>query len=64
MRHTIDYQGCQPVKLNYCFFAGHCMVGKIFSFGGIPCKMEELQFTRLWRLTPTIRTIRGVKILN
>jgi len=21
MRHTIDYQGCQPVKLNYCFFA-------------------------------------------
>jgi hypothetical protein len=41
------------------------MVGKIFSFGGIvPCKMEELQFTRLWRLTQTIRTIRGVKILN
>jgi hypothetical protein len=40
------------------------MVGKIFSFGGIPCKMEELQFTRLWRLTPTIRTIRGDKILN
>jgi hypothetical protein len=40
------------------------MVGKIFSFGGISCKMEELKFTRLWRLTPTIRTIRGVKILN
>jgi len=40
------------------------MVGKIFSFGGIPFKTEELQFTRSWRLTPDIRIIRGVKILN